>query len=193
MNKKELIKEFFNQKAKNWDKEIDKKEIKNLKKIISYIKLKEYNKVLDVGCGSGIAYKYLQKKFKKYIGIDVSNEMINISKNKFSKAKFVEGRFEEHNFKDKFDLIFVFNTFPHILNKKLFLKKAKKILTESGKIVIAHSLALKQINQIHKKTNNSIISKHIINSNMIRNLLRKANFKNIRIISKNLFYAEGSN
>lgn len=193
MNKKEIIKEFFNQKAKNWDKEIDKKEIKNLKKIISYIKLKEYNKVLDVGCGSGIAYKYLHRKFKEYIGIDVSNEMINISKNKFPKTKFVEGRFEEHNFKDKFDLIFVFNTFPHILNKKLFLKKAKKILTKSGKIVIAHSLALKQINQIHKKTNNSIISKHIINSNMIRNLLRKANFKNIKIISKDLFYAEGTN
>lgn len=188
---KKLLKEFFNQKAKLWDKNIKKEEIKNLKRIISYIRLKKYERVLDVGCGTAIAYPYLSKKFKTYVGIDISQEMIKIARKKFPNAFFINDDFEKYDFKEKFDLVFIFNTFPHLENQKLSLLKTRRILNKDGKIIIAHSLPLKKVNQIHKKINNPLVSRQRVSVKSIKGLLKKANFKRIKIISKNFFYAEG--
>ncbi len=46
--------------------------------------------VLDVGCGLGDFYSWLMARYKKicYTGIDVTDSMIDIASNKYTKAKF---------------------------------------------------------------------------------------------------------
>ncbi len=50
------------------------------KRLTSKIDIKEYNRLLDIGCGSGLIYKNIIKKikFNKFIALDFSKEMLDI-------------------------------------------------------------------------------------------------------------------
>ncbi|MEF3279539.1 MAG: methyltransferase domain-containing protein [Elusimicrobiota bacterium] len=191
-NKKEII-DFFNKNAHNWDLKEKPQTHQKIKKILSNIKLKNYENVCDVGCGTGILYPYLSKLFKNYTGIDFAYEMIKIAKEKFPQAKFITGDFDNHRFKKNFfDLVIIFNAFPHFENRITTILKANKILKKQGKIIIAHSFKLNKINKIHKETENKIIKKHIITEKELKELFKKSNFKKIKIIHNDYFYIEGT-
>lgn len=192
ISKKEII-NFFDAKAQSWDKNEKKKTYSIAQKIIlKYIKLYKYDNVLDVGCGTGICYPYLKKRFKNYTGIDISEKMIEIAKKKF-KSNFINGDFNRYKFKSNyFDLVIFFNSFPHFEPKEDTFKKAYRILKKNGKLIIAHSFELNKINQIHRRSDNKHIKKQTVTVEMIKKLFKQHNFKNIKIKTKNFFYAEGS-
>ncbi len=193
MRNEEELKNFFNKLADNWDKNEKKQTHTNLQRIISLIKLKKYDRVVDIGCGTGICYPYLKKIFKNYVGIDISDKMIKIAKKKFPDAKFINANFYRYRFPENFyDLAIVFNSFPHFEKKEFFLKKIKRILKTAGKIVIAHSMKLEKINKIHTTIKDIKIQKHIISSKEILELFKITGFKNIKIIEKEYFYIEGT-
>jgi demethylmenaquinone methyltransferase/2-methoxy-6-polyprenyl-1,4-benzoquinol methylase len=188
-NKKEIIK-FFDKNAHNWDFKEKTRTYKILEKIIKRIKLKSYENVLDLGCGTGICYPYLKEKFNNYIGVDISPKMIEIAKRKFPKAKFMNKDFEETKLKKNFfDLVLIFNAFPHF-DKTKTVRKVRSILKKRGKLVIAHSFKLNEINKIHKKTEHKIIKKHILTVKEIKKLLKSFGFKNILYDNKRHFYIE---
>ncbi len=191
-NKKEIIK-FFNKNASIWDLKEKPQTYKKIKKIISKIKLKSYENVCDVACGTGILYPYLSKIFKKYIGIDISYKMIKIAKEKFPDGKFITGDFDTYRFKkNNFNLVIIFNSFPHFENKPKTILKAKRLLKKDGKLIIAHSFKLDKINKIHKKTKHHIIEKHLITEKELKELFKKSGFENIKTIHKDYFYIEGT-
>ena len=45
-------------------------------------------KILDLGCGSGRFYKVLKEKEISYFGIDFSEKLIEIAKQKYPKGRF---------------------------------------------------------------------------------------------------------
>jgi demethylmenaquinone methyltransferase/2-methoxy-6-polyprenyl-1,4-benzoquinol methylase len=132
--KREII-NFFDKHADNWDLKEKPKTHKVLQKIIKRIKLKSYENVLDVGCGTGICYPYLKEKFNNYIGVDISQKMVAIAKRKFPEAKFLNKDFQEIKLKKNFfDLVLIFNAFPHF-DKIKTIRKARNILKKKGKMV----------------------------------------------------------
>ena len=66
---------------------------KLLEKKIPNIK---YN-LLDLGCGTGDAVKYLENYINLYLGIDHSNEMLEIAKKKYPNFEFIKGDIVEYN------------------------------------------------------------------------------------------------
>ncbi len=50
------------------------------KKLTSQIDIKDYNRVLDIGCGSGLVYKNVVNKirFREFIALDFSKKMLDI-------------------------------------------------------------------------------------------------------------------
>ena len=71
------------------------------KKLTSKIDIKEYNRVLDIGSGSGLIYKNIVNsiKFREFIALDFSKEMLNIhptSKN-IEKIYFDFNKIEDFN------------------------------------------------------------------------------------------------
>lgn len=93
-------------------------------------------KVLDIGCGTGnFAYK-AAKSGARVLGIDYSNEAINIAQKKY-KNKNLE--FMQFNASDKlpgkYDIIVLVGTLEHMDNPLQVLKVCKKHLNKNGKII----------------------------------------------------------
>ncbi|MFW9999853.1 MAG: class I SAM-dependent methyltransferase [Candidatus Hermodarchaeota archaeon] len=84
--------------------------------------------ILDLGSGTGLPYaKLLTEKGFDVLGIDLSSEMIKISKKNVPSAKFKEMSMTDLNFKNEFDGIFSSYSML-LLNPKLFKETARKIV-----------------------------------------------------------------
>jgi ubiquinone/menaquinone biosynthesis C-methylase UbiE len=131
--------------------------------IISELKLKKYNTLLDIGCGNGqrtiLFSKYIKKKVT---GIDYSEKMINeaqkslLKKSKSLKQKITFGTqdvFELSN--QKYDVIIscrcLINQPTHKEQVEL-IKKLHKKLNKNGSLIIAEisKEGTQRVNQIRK-------------------------------------------
>ncbi|MFP4514835.1 MAG: class I SAM-dependent methyltransferase [Parcubacteria group bacterium] len=100
-------------------------------------------KVLDIGCGNGRLTEEL-KEGVDYLGIDNSENLINIAKEKYKDNKNYNFQvldiFELDELEDKYDYIFLVAVLQHIPSKKLRIKALNKIknkLKEDGEIIIS--------------------------------------------------------
>ena len=150
------VKEFFDDYAKNWDEYVYHDPIK-LEKIIKVLELKKGEEVLDVGTGTGVTIPYLYNEVKKdgkISAIDISDEMISISKEKYndtySNIRFLVGDINELDNNKNFDAILCYSCFPHFLDQELTIKKMVDLLKPNGKLMVAHSQSRKEINDVHK-------------------------------------------
>lgn len=145
-------KDFFNKVAFNWDNICNHNEIK-INKIIGLSDIKPSTKILDVGTGTGILIKYLLEKSPSSItAIDVSENMIEIARNKYNNTNVNFKVCDIMDFNESgFDYIFLYSVYPHFLNKDELFNHIIKLLNPNGKIVIAHSESKEKINEIHCK------------------------------------------
>ena len=89
--------------------------------------------VLDVGAGSGILKKYLNKNFK-YTGTD-------IYKNKSKNVIFDDIRVLNNSFINKYDLIFCLKTIYYVSDDiKIVLHNFRKYLKKNGLLIISYNL-----------------------------------------------------
>lgn len=156
------IKDFFNQISDNWDNSKDNFTI--IKELFDEIDIKDNDKVLDLGCGKGVITPLLYEKSKtKVIAIDISEKMIEGAKGKYpddSKYEFICDDFYIHQFDHNFDLIVVYNAYPHFLDIRSFVNKCNEILNDDGKLVIMHSLSRERLTNHHQ--NITKISRNIL-------------------------------
>lgn len=95
------------------------------------------NKILEIGCGFGIGFRYLAKNCKSYHGIDLNKEHISLAKrnNCSNKNKFRVLNFSQLNLlNQKFDTIICLATI-YYLDFHYFLKICKKYLNKNGKVI----------------------------------------------------------
>lgn len=157
------MKEFFNKYASSWD-ERDTTDLNFVKDIlINKSELKINDKVLDIGCGTGIITGLIFDITKtKVTGIDLSDKMIEIAKNKYKNNKEIEFINEDfYNFKgnEKVDEIIIFNAYPHFLDLKRLKEAFKNNLKSKGKVLIFSTFGIEKINKHHQ--NISKISRYL--------------------------------
>ena len=92
--------------------------------------------LLDLGCGTGNFLALLENDFKRCVGIDISNGMIEIAKQKCKNAELMIGNVLDFNFPDKFSLITCnYDMINHLNNLDEWTKvffNAYKHLTDDG-------------------------------------------------------------
>ena len=145
--------EFFDGLSENWDQnELSSKEQR--REFLSFLDIKEGEKVLDLACGTGVITSLLQEKSKcDVIGLDISPKMIEKAKEKERENPYIHyyvGDFLSYNFNEKFDHIVVFNAYPHFLDRKAFKNKVLKLLNTNGKLEIIHNISREEIENHHK-------------------------------------------
>ena len=151
MQKRDVI-AFFDRCAPTWDAEM----IKNdsiIEKILDNGEVGEGMDVLDVACGTGVMFPYyLQRGVTSVTGIDISPEMAKIAAGKYQeepKIQVICGDVEDTEFDRKFDVIVVYNAFPHFPDPRRLIKTLAELLKEDGRLTIAHGASREAIDNHH--------------------------------------------
>lgn len=123
------IREMYNKRAKIYDNVLRKLRYHStIETILSTIPLKLLNKpkILDLGCGTGLATRILFKKFpnSNIVGMDFSEAMLTLYKRRFPKAKAIIGDFNKQT---------GFYSFSSDKNIKLS-KKSFDLIVSSGAV-----------------------------------------------------------
>ncbi|MBU2025122.1 MAG: class I SAM-dependent methyltransferase [Patescibacteria group bacterium] len=87
------------------------------------------DRVLDIGCGNGYVANSAAKKAGYVLGIDISRKSILKARRQFRRKnlKFVLGDATKYPFTKKWDAIILSNVLEHIKERKVFLKKIKRL------------------------------------------------------------------
>ena len=97
---------------------------------------KEEITVLDLGCGTGnwlfSQQSYFNDKKIKWIGLDASEDMLNLAKEKAIEAEFIHSKAENMELKSKADLIVCNFAFHHFEDKTKALKNIFSVLNDKG-------------------------------------------------------------
>lgn len=150
MEKKDII-NFFDNLAEGWDAEqIPKDAI--IEKILDNGGVEEGKDILDVACGTGTLFPfYFKRKVNSVTGIDISPQMVKIAKGKFPATETICGDAEEYHFGKKFDIIMIYNAFPHFPNPEKLIKHIAGYLNDGGRLTVAHSMSRAEIISRHEK------------------------------------------
>ncbi len=177
------IKNFFSERAAQWDKVHRHCDFKTALKVAMIAKEAEGKKVLDAGCGTGIMIPFLLACFSEVSACDISDEMVKIARKKYPLAKIFCLDFEKSFFfkPDYFDVVIIYNAFPHFKDPLKTFRKANRTLKKGGLLIIAHSLNRKELGLTHKRAG-GIVGNHTLLSNTeLRKNLNLAGFNKISI------------
>ena len=94
-------------------------------------------RVLEVGCGTGYVLRMLNRLCTDgvVLGMDLFIEGLRISQRR-SAAKLVQGRIEQPPFRQRFDLIGLFDTLEHVADDAAALRHLRSMLGARGKLLI---------------------------------------------------------
>ncbi len=103
---------------------------------LNFLRLKAGDKLLDVGCGSGLFSSLARQKGSEVTGIDASENLIKEATERDPSVKFLTGEMEELPFADNiFGIVCGFNSFQYATNVKNALTEAKRVLKNGGRLV----------------------------------------------------------
>ncbi len=141
---KELAKKIIDETAKTYNLIADsfsqtrrwtQPEIDNL--IIS--RIKNGNKVLDIGCGNGRFCPTVINVGADYTGIDIAENLIKIAKKNYPAGKFAIAAANNLPFPDQtFDTVISIAVLHHLPSKKLrqrFLQEIRRVLKNNGDFI----------------------------------------------------------
>lgn len=145
---------YFDEMAPIWDNAVLHNKVK-IREILSLLNIKEGDKILDVGCGTGVLVDYIREinKLGEIYEVDSSQKMLNMARAKnYSDAniRFLKLDIEDVVIDNIFDIIIFYNSFIYLKNKVATLESlARNNLNTDGRIVIFNNNGEKQINLSH--------------------------------------------
>ena len=151
--KEEEMRRFFNRLAPGWDAAqcIDPQ---SLEQILEASRIREGCRVLDVACGTGVLIpEYLQRGAASVLGVDLAEEMLKLAEEKFAgndKLSFLAGNAETLSYPGEYDLIMIFNAFPHFVHPDRLLTKLSACLAPGGRLCLAHSMGRQALEAHHR-------------------------------------------
>ena len=150
IEKKNVIK-YFDEWAGEWDEnQIIYPEV--IETILNNANMSAGQKVLDVACGTGVMIPYyLSRKAASVTGIDISPEMLKIAKDKYldDTVRFFCMDAELDVPQGMYDIIVIYNAFPHFPNPEQLIKNLTTVLAPGGTITVAHGMSQAKINEHH--------------------------------------------
>lgn len=148
----------------------------------------EGKQVLEIGSGTG--YLLSSLKPRRGVGIDISREMVDIAKKKYSKISFIVMDAEKIKLKEKFDFIVISGTIGDLDDIQSFFSRLHQLSHDRTRIIIDHYNHLWQpflrlAEKLGVKTPQ--IYQNWLPTEEIINLLELSNFEVIKTHQRMLF------
>jgi ubiquinone/menaquinone biosynthesis C-methylase UbiE len=137
---------FFSRHAKDYAKSESHMHGKDLDLLVSLLDLKKEYKLLDVGTGPGFVAFEAAKKVAVAVGMDITDQMLDIAvrkslDNNVKNVVFIKGNATNMPFPgNSFDVITCRRVNHHIKDNNKFLEEAFRVLKDNGKIGITDLL-----------------------------------------------------
>jgi demethylmenaquinone methyltransferase/2-methoxy-6-polyprenyl-1,4-benzoquinol methylase len=151
------IRTFFDKRAHEWDASMAPEIHERLREIVAGLDLAPGQRVLDVGCGTGVLGPLAGPRIAPggfMASVDVSGEMVrlarrkNLPRNVFCvQADALDPPFPEKTF----DWVICYSVFPHFENHQGALRRLTASLAEGGRLAVCHSSSREAINALHNE------------------------------------------
>ncbi len=147
---KKTVKDFFDSCAPWWDADIIRNE-SVIAKILDNAGVAAGMDVLDVACGTGVLFPdYFARQVGSLTAIDLSPEMARRAKEKFPRAQVLCGDVEEAEFDRLFDVVMVYNAFPHFPEPQRLIARLAALCKPGGRLSVAHGMSRAHIISHHE-------------------------------------------
>ena len=146
------VRAFFDALAPDWDAELIRDD-RIIGIILENAGVAEDAKVLDVATGTGVLIPdYLALKVRSVTAIDLSPEMIRLAREKCTdeRVTFITGDVETEDLPGNYDVIVVYNAFPHFPDPERLIRRLSALLRPGGTLTVAHGMSRKEINARHE-------------------------------------------
>ena len=151
MIKKTDVIDFFDRCAPTWDAEMVRSDEK-INAILDNAGVHSGSRVLDVACGTGVLFPDYLARGASVTGIDISPEMARIAAAKFTGEPRVQvlcGDVEETAFPETFDVVMVYNAFPHFPDPARLMARLASLVRPGGRLSVAHGMSRAAIDSHH--------------------------------------------
>lgn len=108
-----------------------------LERTIEGVPDRNFDRVLEVGCGAGFGAEYLRGRFNHYVGIDHSRRLIEAARERIplENVHFEATSIDQFNPRSPFDLIFMIGVLHHLEDASRALEKMVSWLRPGGYLV----------------------------------------------------------
>jgi SAM-dependent methyltransferase len=135
MGSKAIQGQLWGQRAKEWATIQEPTGNAGYIYALKFLKLSTTDKLLDVGCGTGLFASMAKAKGAHVTGIDASEKLIEQAKERAPSITFITGEMEELPFAgNSFTIVCGFNSFQYAANTKNALIEARRVLKPGGKL-----------------------------------------------------------
>ena len=143
------IRSFFDSLASCWDEnQMRREDVISL--ILDKSGVTQGVSVLDVACGTGVLFgDYSRRKASSVTGIDISGEMLKIAGEKYPGFELICADAECYAFDKSYDVIMIYNAFPHFPDPGRLFENLSKALKRGGRITVAHGISIKELEKCH--------------------------------------------
>ena len=124
----------------DWEREYIETSYHRIKKTLSILKLKPGDKILEIGCDSGLFSLILKGKFKdiKHQAVEINPERIKVAIFRGIDVRKVDVEKEKLPFGDNcFDVILFTEVLEHLSNPLLSLSEIKRVVKLNGTVIIS--------------------------------------------------------
>ena len=188
MNDHLLTRNYFNELANEWEQN-QCLEQSHIEYLLARLQLQQFNSILDMGCGTGVLFPYLNKMTNSdttIYGIDFADCMTRIAKNNsVDEIQVVCGDAHKLPFSDNmFEMIVAFHVFPHFHRKLHALSECWRVLKLNGNLAILHVHSSEEINSIHAKIGGVVQNHTLPTAKKMSELMKRAGFSIINTIDR---------
>jgi SAM-dependent methyltransferase len=151
MNKKEQTIDTYNKTAERMAEKFIGlgARVADIEEVFALIQTPEPN-VVEIGCGNGREAEEILKRTNRYLGMDISESMIQLAKQKAPRGMFVIADIESYDLPSDIDIIFAFASLLHVPKESLrrVLEDGMKALRPGG----VFRISLKYADQYEEST-----------------------------------------
>lgn len=147
---------------------------------------KSQDKVLDTGCGTGIALQVLKYHGRQLYGVEVSTSSVERCFERHLNCQLYDGSkipFED----DFFDLVGSYNVLEHTDDPKLFLNENLRALKKGGHLIVVCPNFLSVTNSYHHHTRGVVQKMRNFISIMQKLVTREAKFEKMETLERENF------
>lgn len=194
-------KEFFNNHAEKWYQMWYRDEStggydrhkKDFERLFSLVPLKKGDRVLDVGCGTGVIVPFILERIKAdgvLYELDYAEQMISVNKgmHREKNIHFLIADAEDMPISQgSCDVVICFSCFPHFHNKKKAMVSLAGVIKSDGYMVVSHFDSSQGINRHHSSCR-AVMHDHLPDEAHMRMLFQEAGILILDFIDEPGFY-----